>query len=351
MKLDPIYQKLMESFGISSREEAIKKIFKAEISKYPEYEIVSDNLGSIFAYKKAPNPDARTVVVAGHMDEVGLMISEIRQNGAIKVIPIGGQNALVYLSQVVFVQTEDKQIPGVIGAIPPHIRKDQPVSFADLIVDVGLKSRDEVLAQGIEIGQMVLPKTPFLYTVDQTKVIAKAVDNRWGCAMAIELIRDLASKEFEFNLAIGATVQEEVGLRGAGTITFKLKPDMFIALDASPLNDINDPHAIGKMDEGFLIRLYDPSNIMKPSLFKYFKDLAKKHELKHQIYFSKGGTDAARALTTREGVVATTIGLPTRYIHSTAAMFSLKDHQSAHQMIRVLLNDLSNEIIDYLKTN
>lgn len=351
MKIDNIYQQLMESFGISSREEQVKEIVLDFLKKYPNYEIIKDNLGSVFAYKKSKVKDAKTVMIAGHMDEVGLMISEIRNNGAIKVIPIGGLVPEVFVSQVLYIQTKTKQIPGIIGSIPPHISKNQKVSFEDLVLDTGFMSKTEVLNAGIEIGQMVLPKTPFIYSEGGNRVIAKAVDNRWGVGMALELIRDFHDVDLEFNLAIGATVQEEVGLRGAGTATYKIEPDMFIALDASPLNDINDPNASGKMDEGFLIRLYDPSNIMKPSLFEYFKEVASKNEIKHQIYFSKGGTDAARALITKSGVVATTIGLPARYIHSTAAMFSTIDHFSAHQMMRVLLKDLTNEKITYLKEN
>ncbi|HHT38866.1 MAG: hypothetical protein RBS76_01990 [Acholeplasmatales bacterium] len=351
MKIDNIYQTLMEAFGISSQEEQIREIVLNYLKKYPNYEIIRDNLGSVFAYKKSRNENAKTVMVAGHMDEVGLMISEIRKNGALKVIPIGGLVPEVFLSQLLYINTKEKQIPAVMGAVPPHISKDGKVSFQDLTLDTGLNSKEEVLSHGIELGQMVLPKTPFTYSVDGKRIISKAVDNRWGVGMALELIRDFHDQELEFNLAIGATVQEEVGLRGAGTITYKIEPDVFIALDASPLNDINDPYASGKIDEGFLLRLYDPNNIMKPSLFEYLKAVATKNEITHQVYFSRGGTDAARALTTKTGVVATTIGLPTRYIHSTVSLFSLKDHFSAHKMMRALLNDLSNEKITYLKEN
>ncbi len=348
MKVDKIYKELMESFGISAHEHNIKSIFLREIKKYKEYEIVEDNLGSIFAYKKSKNPNAKTVMIAGHMDEVGLMISQIRENGLIKVIPIGGINPQVFISQLVYIETENGHIPGIIGAVPPHISKDQNITFDDLGIDTGMNKKELTLA-GVEIGQMVLPKTPFLYSHNETRIIAKAVDNRWGCGMALELIRDFHNEDLPFNLVVGATVQEEVGLRGAGTSTYKVNPDVFIALDASPLNDLNDPSGHGKMDEGFLVRMYDPSNIMRPSLYKYIKGVAEKSEIKHQIYFSKGGTDAARALITKEGVIATTIGLPARYIHSTVSMFSVYDHFSAHKMLRVLLKDLTNEKIEELK--
>lgn len=351
MKLNPIYEELFESFGISSQEHYIREIFLREIKKYPNYEVVRDNLGSVFAYKKSKHKDAKTVMVAAHMDEVGLMISDIRPNGAIKVMPIGGLVAEVFVSQLLYIDAKGVLIPALIGSVPPHISKDQKLSFDDILLDTGLDSKEKVLKAGIEVGQMVLPKTPTTYTHDQKRVIAKAVDNRWGCGMALELIKDLSDQEFEFNLAIGATVQEEVGLRGAGTSTYKLKPDMFIALDASPLNDLQDLQSPVKLDGGFLVRLYDPRNIMKPSLFGYFKDLAKTNHINHQVYFSRGGTDAARALDSLSGVVATTIGLPARYIHSTAAMFSLEDHHAAHTFLRTLIKDLSNKQITYLQEN
>lgn len=351
MKIDNIYKILMESFGISSREEEIKKILLNEIKKYENYEIIKDNLGSVFAYKKSKNINAKTLVVAGHMDEVGLMVKDILNNGAIKVIPIGGLFPEVFISQVLYVKTDKELIPGIIGSVPPHISKNVNMSFNDLIFDCGFNNKEEALKAGVEIGQMVLPKTPFTLTYDKEKVISKAVDNRWGVGMAIELIRDLNDVELDFNILIGATVQEEIGLRGAVTSSYKLKPDMFIALDASPLNDLRDANSSGKMGEGFLVRLYDPRNIMKPSLFKYIKDVAKNNKINHQIYFSQGGTDAAAALLSRDGVVATTIGLPARYIHSTAAMFSLKDHFSAHKMLRELIKDLTSEKIKYLQEN
>lgn len=351
MKLNPIYKELFETFGISSQEHYVREIFLREIKKYPNYEIVRDNLGSVFAYKKSNNKDAKTVMVAAHMDEVGLMISDIRPNGAIKVIPIGGLVPEVFISQILYIDTKNGQIPALIGSVPPHITKDQKLFFDDIVLDAGFDSKEKVLEAGIEIGQMVLPKTPTIYTHDKKRVIAKAVDNRWGCGMALELIKDLHDQTFEFNLAIGATVQEEVGLRGAGTSTYKIKPDMFIALDASPLNDLSDSLSPVKLDGGFLVRLYDPRNIMKPSLFGYFKDLAKNSKIKHQVYFSRGGTDAARALDSLTGVVATTIGLPARYIHSTAAMFSLQDHFSAHTFLRTLIKDLTNKQIAYLQEN
>ena len=346
MKIDPIYKKLMDGFGISAYESDIKAIMHEEMRKYSNYSIEYDNLGSIFAVKKSKNPNAKTVMVAGHMDEVGLMVSGIMPNGGLRVIPIGGLVPEVFISQVMYVKGTKGLVPGVIGSIPPHLSKAQKVEFSDFVLDIGASSLVEVNSFGVSIGDMVLNENTFIETIGKNRIISKAVDNRWGCGMALEVIRDFNDIELEFNLIVGATVQEEVGLRGAGTAVFKFKPDMFIALDASPLNDLLDAGASGKMGEGFLIRLYDPRNIMSPKLFNWFKLVAEDNDIKYQVYIAKGGTDAARALDSNEGIIATTIGLPARYIHSTAGMFDLNDHFAAHQMIRKVLMTLTNEQID-----
>ncbi|MDY3195613.1 MAG: M42 family metallopeptidase [Paracholeplasma sp.] len=345
MKIDPIYEKLMNAFGISAYESDVKSIMLEEIKKYKNYTIEADNLGSVFAVKKSKNPNAKTVMIAGHMDEVGLMVSSIMPNGGLKVIPIGGLVPEVFISQVLHVKGKNGLVPGVIGSIPPHLSKTQKVDFPDFVLDIGATSKEEVKAFGVSIGDMVLNQNIYLETYNKDRIISKAVDNRWGCGMALEVIRDYNDVELDFHLIVGATVQEEVGLRGAGTAVFKFKPDMFIALDASPLNDLLDQGASGKMGEGFLIRLYDPRNIMAPKLFNWFKEVAESNDINYQVYIAKGGTDAARALDSNDGIIATTIGLPARYIHSTAAMFDLKDHFAAYQMVRKVINTLTNEQI------
>lgn len=350
-KLDPIYKELTEAFGISGRETKIRKIFEREIKKYKCYDIVYDNLGSIMAVKKSKNKNAKTVMLAGHLDEVGLMIQEILDSGAIKVIPIGGLRPEVFVSQVLYIDTGNKLLPGIIGSIPPHIKQDNKMSFSDFLLDTGVSSKKELLKLGVKEGQQVLPKTELILNSDNTKVFAKALDDRWGCGMALELIRDFANVDLEYNLVIGATVQEEVGLRGAQTISQKINPDVFISLESSPVHDLENPSPNAKFDGGFLIRAQDPTNIMPYEFLEYFRTLAYKNKIDHQIYFGTGSTDAAQAQYAHDGVLTTTIGLPTRYIHSTCGMFSLKDHFSAHDFVRALLKDITNKKIKYLIEN
>ncbi len=345
-----IYKDLMTLPGISSHENRIRDYFISFINDNKNYEIRKDNLGSVFAYKKSTKKDAKTVMVAAHMDEVGLMVSKIEKNGGIRVLPIGGLLGEVFISTVVYVYTNDgKEIPGVIGSVPPHLKVGNKVDIESLLVDIGANSKEEVINLGIRLGDMVLFKTPYLETFNEENFIAKSIDNRFGCALALEAISYFNNKDLEFNLAIGATVQEEVGLRGAKTSVNMIKPDLFIALDASPVNDLYDQSFDVKLGKGFLLRVFDPRNIMPQHLMTYFIDLANKNKIDYQPFISKGGTDAAMAHNMHEGIVSTTIGLPARYIHSTAAMASYKDVSSARSMLYALINDLTNEKIMKLK--
>lgn len=340
------YKNLSNLPGISGREDRIRVYMENEMKKYPDFEIIKDRLGGIFAYKKSTNLNAKTLLIAGHMDEVGLMVKNIRANGAIEVLPIGGLSGDVFISQVMYVYTEDGQkIPGVIGSIPPHLKQSNNVDIANLLLDIGTTSKEETLSFGIQLGDMVLFDTPYTETINQKRWISKAIDNRFGCGLALEAIEHFSGKSFDYHLVIGATTQEEVGLRGAEIATNLFKPDMFIALDCSPLNDIHDKDSMSKLGGGFLLRIYDPKNIMLFPLKTYFKDLAENNNIKYQPYISMGGTDAAKAIDMHEGIPSTTIGLPARYIHSSAAIADLFDLGEARKMLFTLICDLNSDKI------
>ncbi|CDR31133.1 Glutamyl aminopeptidase [Acholeplasma oculi] len=344
------YENLTTIPGISGHEHFVRSYMESVIKKYPQYQIVKDKLGSVFAYKKSSNPNALTVLIAGHMDEVGLMVRGIKDNGAIELLPIGGLSADVFISQILYVYTEEgKKIPGIIGSVPPHLKQKNVLEIKNLLLDIGTESKEETLSYGIKLGDMVLFDTPYIETVNQKRFMAKSIDNRFGCGLALEAIEKFKDETFDFNLAIGATVQEEVGLRGAETSTNLFKPDLFIALDSSPLNDLYQASASGKLGDGFLLRIFDPKNIMLFSLKDYFKELALKHKIKYQPYISMGGTDAAKAIDMHEGILSTTIGLPARYIHSSVAMADYFDLEQARKMLFVLISDLTSDKIQQLK--
>ena len=342
------YKDLMDLEGTSGHEQSVKAYMQDYMKQYPNYEIVTDYLGSIFAVKKSKNQDAPTVMIAGHQDEVGLIVSGITSLGQLKVMNTGGLNGEVFISQVMNVHTTRGVIKGVIGALPPHLKTEQKLSIEDLLLDIGAKDKEDVLRAGVQIGDMVLFDNPFSYTFDAKRVISKAIDNRYGCGLALDAIKAFHDIELPYHVAIGATVQEEIGLRGAETAVNKIKPLVFIALDASPVNDMADKDALGVLGGGCLLRVYDPRNIMPASLLRYFRNIAKEHHIKAQDYISKGGTDAAKAFSMHEGILSTTIGLPARYIHSTAAMMDLSDLDEARKMLFAVMHDLTPEKIKSL---
>src|SRR5690606_23869172 len=181
----------------------------------------------IFAYKKSSQANAMTVLVAGHMDEVGLMVRQIMPNGGIKLLPIGGLSGDVFISQLMHLYTKDgKKIPGIIGSVPPHLKQANQVSTEDLVLDCGAPSKAEINSRGIQVGDMVIFDTPFEESFDGKRFMAKSIDNRYGCGLAMEVIDAFHTIDLPFNLVVGATVQEEVGLRGAETATNLFKPEI-----------------------------------------------------------------------------------------------------------------------------
>ncbi len=347
--INPLYKDLFDLPGIAGYEKNVRHYMRKTMEKIPNITIETDRLGSIFAVKKAKNPNAPKVMIAGHMDEVGLMVAGITELGMIKMQPVGGLPGEVFVSQVLNVYTKSGMIKGVVGAIPPHMRVEQKTTFDELLLDIGASSKEEAKSFGVELGDMILFDNVFCYTKNPYRLIAKGIDNRYGCGLALETMAHFAEKELDFTLICGATVQEEVGLRGAETATNYFKPDLFIALDASPVGDSTDKDYMGGLNKGFLVRIFDPRNVMHQGLLRYFVDLAQKKEIPYQYFTSKGGTDAAKALDANQGIPATTIGLPTRYIHSTASMMDTRDLESARQMVYAIINDLTPEKIQSLK--
>lgn len=348
-----VYEDLVNLNGIPGHEKNVRNYMRNEISKYTD-EIIQDRLGSIFGVKRGSGKPV--IMIAGHMDEVGAMVVSITKEGFLKMIPVGGINPEVMVSQNVIVHTKDKEIRGVVGAIPPHINRgsdtNPQLSFDDLLLDIGADNKEHAIELGIEIGQQVTFVNNYYITEDGKKIVSKAWDNRFGCGIALEVLKEFKDIDHPNVIVAGATVQEEVGLRGATTASQMVVPDLFIAIDVSPVGDFlskDHPSAFGRLGEGFLIRFYDPRNIMNPNIQKYFEKLATNKKIKMQHFLSKGGTDAAAAQYAGSGTLSTTIGLPGRYIHSTAAMVHIDDIEAVKKMVIALVKDFDEARLEELR--
>ncbi len=350
-----MYQDLVNLPGPPSFEREVKRYMKQEISKHTD-EIVEDKLGSIFGGINTKSKGPR-VMMAGHMDEVGAMVTGITKEGLIKMQALGGMKGDVFLSQHMIIYTDDlEEIPGITASKPPHLtrgkKEDTPLKFDDLRLDIGAEDKEHAEKLGVKIGQMIVPRNTYIETKDGKKVISKAWDDRFGCAMALELLETLKDEALPCSLYAGATVQEEAGLRGAKTATHAVNPDVFLAVDCSPCQDSFEGDEIsGNLNKGFLMRFYDPNAIMHRGMREHIERLAEKHDIKFQYYQSKGGTDAARAQLSRSGVVVATIGMPARYIHSTTSMIHKNDYEAVKQMLLTLIRSLDSETLSEIKAN
>jgi putative aminopeptidase FrvX len=349
------YKDLVSLPGVSSHEKYVRQYMRNHLEKLTD-EIVEDNLGSIFGGINLDS-EGPTVMMAGHMDEIGAMVKGINQNGTIKMMAIGGISPQVVVSQHMnIVRNDGSFVPGVVGAKPPHLLRDksnkQVSSFDDFHLDIGADDEDHARSLGIKIGQQIVFENDYKESIDGKKVFSKAWDNRFGSAMALDLLEDIDRSKLQCKFYAGANVQEEVGLRGAITSTYKLNPDLFIAVDCSPCSDTFEKTEVGgTLGDGFMIRFYDPRALMHQGLKKFIEELAEENGIDFQYYSSLGGTDAAAAQLSRGGTLACTIGMPARYIHSTTSMIHKDDYKAVKAIILKMLETINWETINEIKRN
>jgi putative aminopeptidase FrvX len=334
-----LFKTLTTLHGAPGYEHDVRKFMKTELQKYAD-EIIQDKLGSIFGVKHG-DKDSPRVMVAGHMDEVGFLVTKITSNGMLKFQTLGGWSPNVLQAQKLVVHSKKGPIFGLIASTPPHLGgKDKP-DIKQMMIDIGADSPEHAKELGVVPGCFITPYMDFDFTADKKKIIAKAWDNRYGCGLAIELLKELQNTKLPNILFSGATVQEEVGLRGAETAANLINPDIFFALDCSPANDITgDKTEFGQLGKGVLLRIYDRSYVTHRGMREFMLDTAEKHNIPYQFFISQGGTDAGKVHLSREGVPSILVGICARYIHSHASMIHIDDYQAAKEMLTTLVKSM-----------
>ena len=332
MKLVDVLEKLSNACGVAGREEEVRALMK-ELLKPNVDEIREDKLGNVIGIKKGKK-DAPTVMLAAHMDEIGLMVKNITKEGFLQFAKIGGIDDRILIAQKVLVHTDKGPITGVIGSKPPHILKEEEkkkVIEADaLFIDVGAKDKQDAQKMGVRVGDAMSFDIKFT-RVEKDSVVGKAFDDRVGCAALIETMRKLPKVDCTV-YAVG-TIQEEVGLRGATIAAFQLYPDVGIALDVTVAGDtpgVKEGEAPAKMRAGPTLTVADAGLITHPKVLRLLIDSAEENKIPYQLETGiKGATDAAKIALTKEGVPSGVISIPTRYIHSPVSLLSLKDVENA----------------------
>ncbi len=321
------------------------------------YAITNPNTNDHDELKNAISPMPR-VLVCGHMDEVGFMVTQITNYGMIRFQPLGGWSTSVLPAQRLEVITPKGPLLGVVASTPPHLldeaSKHKSPSMDQLLLDVGASSSDEVIALGIRPGQSIVPVGPFTELAGGKRWLAKAWDNRYGTGLAMETmqwyLKHRSSMRLPIELICGATVQEEVGLRGAAAAARLVDPEICFVLDASPANDaFGGTQANGQLGGGVLIRIIDRTMITSPRFINWMISVAERHNIKYQFYTSPGGTDAGMIHQSGIGIPTAVIGICARYIHSSASIIDPQDYFAARTLLQHLIAELSLERIAWLQ--
>ncbi|HJJ67685.1 MAG: M42 family metallopeptidase [Methanocorpusculum sp.] len=344
-EINALLEKLSNANGISGAEGAVAKIIRDEIAPYVD-EIKTDRMGNLIAVKKG---DDFKIMLAAHMDEIGLMVQYIDEKGFIRFVGVGGWYNPVLVSQRVILHGEKGDIPGVLGMKPPHVMEEadrkKPIELANLFIDVGAHSAEEVEAMGITVGTTVTIDRDY-QPLAGTVVTGKALDNRVGCAMLIGALKEMESKHTIYAVF---TVQEEVGLKGAKTAAFSLNPDVAIATDVTIPGDspgIERRKAPVFMGEGPVVVMVSASgrgHLADPRMVDWLKKTAKKHDIMIQIEVGDGGnTDASAINFERGGIPSVPVSVPARYIHSPVEVIDLKDLQGAIELLRLAVKTKPN---------
>lgn len=346
-----LLQELTEAGGVPGYEGEIRKIMRRELEEEGT-PVLTDDVGSIFGEKKGSSDHPR-ILLAGHMDEVGFMITQIHKNGYLYFTPLGGWWSQVLLSQRVTIMTEKRNFTGIIGSKPPHLltteERNKVYPMKEMYIDVGAKSAEQVKKWGIKVGDPVIPVCPFEILPDHDTILAKALDNRFGCYAALEVLKQLKNVDHPNTVMAGATVQEEVGLRGASTTPYAVNPDIAFALDVGiaqdgPTGNRDDkPHLGG----GPLITFLDATMIPNTRFRNLVVETAEEQQIPYQVEtMTGGGTDAGKFHLYRRGVPSLVVGVAARYIHSHVSMISKRDVELAIRLLVEVLRKLDRSTLE-----
>jgi putative aminopeptidase FrvX len=343
-----LLKELTEVTGISGFEGEVAKVITKHLKS--DTAITYDKLGSIICRKDGMAP-APKVMLAAHMDEVGFIVKQITKEGYIRFIPVGGWWGHVILGQRVIVKTRKGDVVGVVGSKPPHELEDDErkkvLEIKDMHVDVGATRAFDIETKlGVRVGDPIVPWAPFQVMGNTKTYLAKAWDDRVGCAIMIDVLKRLAAQKHPNTVYAVGTVQEEVGLRGAQTSAAVVDPDVGFALEVSIAHDTPGfgTEEVEALGSGPAILVYDRTMIPNRNLLDLTIDLAKSKRIPfHLASIAKGGTDTGRIHLNRAGVPSLVIGVATRYIHSHLGIIHRSDYDNAVKLVTEVIKVLDKK--------
>ncbi|MEN6443544.1 MAG: M42 family metallopeptidase [Methanoregula sp.] len=334
--VNELLKKLSNAHGVSGSEGSVLSLIKKELKGSVD-EIREDGMGNLIAVKRG---NKFKVMLAAHMDEIGLMVKYIDEKGFLRFVALGGWYGPTLYNQRVVLHGSKGPCMGVIGGKPPHMMDEEErkkgVKVDEMFIDVGAQNKGDVEELGIDIGTPVTIDREFA-TLANNRVTGKAFDNRAGVAM---LIKTLKAVETPFTIYGVFTVQEEVGLKGARTSAYALDPDCAIATDVTIPGDhpgIEMKDAAVEMGKGPVITIVDASGrglIANRAVVKWLGKAAEEHSIPVQVEVGSGGTTDATAIhLTKAGIPSTTLSIPTRYIHSPVEVLDVRDIEAGVNLL------------------
>lgn len=349
-----LIKKLSDARGVSGFEDEVAELGKEFIGE--DYPVEEDKIRNLYINNIPKEERTKPVVMLdAHSDEVGFMVQSIEPNGLLKFITLGGwSNQQIPAHKVKVLNRDGEYVEGIISSIPPHFTSKaeagKVTDIKDMFIDVGTTSYDETVNDfKIGIGSPVVPDVECTYNEKSRMFLGKAFDDRIGCAVIVDVMKQLKNKNLDVTLTGVFSSQEEEGCRGAVVAAQKVMPDLAIVLEGPPADDNfrGEFRSQGALRKGAQVRHIDPTMIANPRLVKFIQKIAYENNIKIQeTVRESGGTNASKIHLENGGIPTIVIGIPVRYTHSHYGFISYDDYLETVKLVKAVAENITKEIID-----
>jgi len=345
-----LLRELSDAFGVSGFEDEVRTLITERIRPFVD-DIRVDTLGNLIATRRGK--DDRVLMLDAHIDEVGFIVKWIDEDGFLRLSPVGGWDERIIPGHRVVIRTRSGQTRhGVIGTAPPHIltadQRAKPLPLDKMFVDIGATSKEEALDLGVQIGDPLTIHYPFQEIIEGY-VTGKAFDDRAGCAILIEVAERMSDVGWPMNVAFSFSFGEEIGLRGAKTAAFDINPDLALAVEGTigaNMPDVPEDSQPARVGCGPVVTVADRSIIVAPKVVRALEAAADSAAIQYQYKLpTYGGNDAGAIHLTRSGVLAGTVAVPCRFIHSPTTTMRLNDYENTVRLVVEFVKSLPGSVL------
>lgn len=355
-----IIEQLSNAFGPSGFEEEVVSTINRFCNGLNVRNDAMNNVYAAYPSKKKNDKKRPVLMLDAHLDECGLMVQSILENGLLSIVMLGGFHLTSLPAHTFIVRTvSGKKYKAITTSRPVHFmtaaqKADTSLTIEDILVDVGAGSREEVIRDyGIQVGDPLMPDVTFSFDQKHGICYGKAFDNRLGCMCIIETMQELRKEQEKLEVeVIGAfAAQEEVGTRGATVTASQVKPDLAIVFEGSPADDsyFRAGIAQGALKQGVQIRHLDMSYISNPAFIEYAHAIGEKYGIPYQDAVRRGGsTNAGKISLTNQAVPVLVLGIPSRYVHSHYNFCAKQDIEATIQMAVEVIRGLDLPVMQHI---